>query len=179
MSKSINLLGLGTNISIPKVSQKIRILRLCALVFLFFISGVSIILFLLIALSPLPTLQKKEQDVLVQLSQYHTGMAQLLLVNDRMKHSEIILSKRPAYDHTLDTIQERMPSDVAISSLTITKKEASITVASSSLDSLDTFLNNLISATEEKKDFSKVVLTKFFSDEENGAFGLTITLNTL
>ena len=181
MSKGINLLGAEQQISAKMGigSRKLKILRAVAVWMLFGISGASIALFLFIALSPLPTVQQEEQKVLATLSEHHPDIAKLLLINDRIKGSETILAKRTDYEQTLDKIKNQMPIDTSITGLTMNSQEISVTVTSAPLASLDTFLNNLIAATESKKDFSRITLTRFFSNETTRSFSLTITVVTL
>ncbi len=181
MSKGINLLGAEQQISAKMGigSRKIKILRASAVWLLFGISGASIALFFFIALSPLPSVQQEEQKSLATLSQYHPDIAKLLLIDDRVKGSETLLAKRSDFDLTLDKIKNKMPAGTSITGLSMDSQEISITVTSSSLESLDTFLSNLITATEEKKDFSKITLTRFFSNEVTKDFSLTITVVTL
>lgn len=179
MSKGINLLGAEQRISVKIGSRKLKLLRAAGVWLLFGISAASIALFLLIALSPLPTLQKQEQDALNKLSAYHPDVAKLLLVEDRLKGSEAILAKRTDFDLTLDKIKEKMPEGASITGLKMDSKEISVTVTSSSLASLDTFLNNLIAAVEAKEDFSKITLTRFLSSGVNTTYTLTITVVTL
>jgi hypothetical protein len=181
MSKGINLLGAEQQLSAKMGigSRKLKILRAGAVWLLFGISGASIALFMFIAFSPLPTAQEEERNVLSTLSQYHPDIAKILVINDRIKGSEIILAKRSEFDQTLDKIKKRMPEDASITGLTMNDQEIAVTITSASLSSLDTFLNSLITATESKEDFSKVTLTRFFSNETTKTFSLTIAVVTL
>lgn len=181
MSKGINLLGAEQQISAKMGigSRKLKILRTVAVWLLFGISGASIALFLFIALSPLPSVQQEEQNVLATLAKYHPDIAKFLFVNDRIKGSQMILAKRSNYDQILDKIKKKMPEDSSITGITMNSDEIAVTVTSSSLASLDTFLNNLIAATEAKEDFSKVTMTRFFSNEDSKDFSLTVSLVTL
>lgn len=179
MSKGINLLGTEKQISVKIGSRKLKLLRITALSLLFGVSGLSIVLFLLIALSPLPTLQKQEQSALEKLSQYHPEIAKHILIQERLKNSEQILAKRSVFDQTFSKIKSRLPANITITGITMNAHEISVTVASSSLIALDTFLNSLIASAENKEDFSKVILSKFSSNEGDNQFSLTLILVTL
>jgi Tfp pilus assembly protein PilN len=179
MSKGINLVGSEKQISVKIGSKKIKLLRMISLSLLFGVSGLSIILFLLIALSPLPSLQKQEQSALQTLSQYHPDIAKHMLVEERLKNSEIILAKRSVFDQTLIKIKNKLPPDATITGITMNSGEISLTVTSTSLVVLDTFLNNLITAAEQKEDFSKVILSKLTTSEGGNTYSLTIKVVTL
>lgn len=174
MSRGINLLSAEQQLSAKIGSQKVKILRAVTLWSLFSISAISVVLSILIALSPLPLLQQQEQNVRVSLSAYHQDMAKLLLISDRLKGSEQILTTRSRFDQILEKIQERLPDDAEISGLTLNTSEIEVTVTSPSLVAIDTFLNNMVSAADEKKDFSRVILHRFFTNEETNAFFVTV-----
>lgn len=179
MSKGINLLGAEQRISAKIGSQKLKILRATAVWSLFGISGASIVLFLLIALSPLPSLQKQEQDVRAALAQHHPDVAKLLLVNDRLKGSEEILARRGSFNQTLDAIQAKMPEDTEITGLVMNDKEISVTISSASLASLNTFMDRIVAATEAKEDFSKVTLIDFFTNQNVNSYIVKIEVVSL
>jgi Tfp pilus assembly protein PilN len=175
-SKGINLLGDKKQISLTPAIKKLYTLRLIAVGLLFTVSAVSIMLFLLIALSPLPGLQKQEQEALRILSEHHPDMAKFYLVNERLKASNVILEKRRNFDKTFETVEKQMPSGLSITALTIRDKDMSITVTSGSLSSLDKFLNNLSVLVEESEDFSNATLTNFIVNQQQNTFSLTVSL---
>lgn len=179
MNKGINLLGFEKKITINANLKKLKLLRILGVGLLFGISGLSIILFLFIALSPLPALQDEEKAALNRLAVHHPDIAQLFLINDRVKSGEVILSKRTNYNEILTEVRGVMPDDMTVGGLIIKKEEFSITVLSRSLLALDEFLNSLIAKSEEKKHFSKVLLTKLFLNEETKLFNATIVMQTL
>ena len=89
------------------------------------------------------------------------------------------MSKRTNYNEILTEVRGVMPDDMTVGGLIIKKEEFSITVLSRSLLALDEFLNSLIAKSEEKKHFSKVLLTKLFLNEETKLFNATIVMQTL
>ncbi len=175
MSKSINLLGIEKQVSAKRISQKIKVLRTIAVSILFLVSGLSIVLFLLIELSPLPTLQKQEQDELAKIAQYHSDIAKYLLIKERLKSSETILAKRSNYDQGLNKIEAKIPEGASITAMKMNRDEFTITVTSTSLTQLDIFLNSLIDAAKKKQDFSKVTLKKFITSQDNGSFSVILS----
>ena len=105
MNKGINLLGFEKKITINANLKKLKLLRILGVGLLFGISGLSIILFLFIALSPLPALQDEEKAALNRLAVHHPDIAQLFLINDRVKSGEVILSKRTNYNEILTEVR--------------------------------------------------------------------------
>ncbi|HZE87752.1 MAG TPA: PilN domain-containing protein [Methylomirabilota bacterium] len=176
MNRSINLLGTKSQVPLAPAPRKLRILRLSAVVLLFGISAASISLFFLIAFSPLPTLQKQEQTDLTTLAGYHQNIVKLLLINDRLQTSALLLHKRTNYDQILDRLRSRMPSGLTITAMSMTKDNISVTVTSTSLALLDTFITNLMDAVTAKKDFAQVTLTNLFTESDTHTFNLTISV---
>ena len=71
-----------------------------------------------------------------------------------------------------------MPDGLSVTALTMKEKVISITVTSSSLSSLDSFTNNLVSLMSENKNFSLVKLVSL-SDTGTDVFSLTVNLVVL
>lgn len=174
MNSRINLLPTKKQAPSTAATRRAGRVRLFAMVMLFGVSAASIILFLLIALSPLPTLQQQERNAIATLSQYRTDIAKLLLVNDRLRSSATLLEKRKDFDKALEAIRSRMPDGVTITEMNMTRESVSVTVASESLSRIDTFLNNLTSAVADKKDFKHVTMSKLLVDEQKDVFTVTV-----
>src|SRR6266581_4030684 len=179
MNSGINLLEnkqLLAGTSATPSGRRLLVVRTIALFLLFGIASFSIIIFLFIALSPLPALQKQEQAARATLSAQHGDVAKLLLVHDRVSGAETILHTRSQFDKVLDEIRKKMPSELAVTGLVIADKTISITVTSKSLAALDTFINNMLTITGKNKNFSELTLTNFFIDEGRSVFTLTLTM---
>lgn len=178
MSNSINLLtDKKTNKRLSVVFTKLGTLRFIAVSLLFLVSASSIILFSLIAISPLPTLQNQEKTASFTLSQQQGDIAKIMLVNERTDTISQILSKRQSFDTVIDTVRSKMPAGITVTAFTVTDGNISVTVSSRSLALLDQFLNKLIQATNEKKDFSRVTLADLSID--NDSFLMKVNLTTL
>jgi Tfp pilus assembly protein PilN len=174
MNSRINLLPSKKQAPSSATTRRAGRVRLFAMSMLFGVSTASIILFLLIALSPLPTLQQQERNALGTLSQYRTDIAKLLLVNDRLRASSTVLKNRKDFAKALESVQSRLPSGVAITDINMTRETVSVTVTSTSLSSIDTFITSLINSQAEKKDFKSVSMSKFSVDSQKEAFLVTV-----
>lgn len=174
MSKGINLLKTEKKISVSPASAKVYVARLIAIIILFGISAISIILFLLILLSPLPNLQNQEKNLLATAANSHPDMAKLVFIKDRVKSSQTIINNRQHFDQSLGLIQKRMTSDLQITELSMNKGKLAVTVASTSLSSLNDFLNKLADAVDTKQDFSKITLTNYLADETGNKYSVTV-----
>jgi hypothetical protein len=177
MSNSINLLtSKNKNKSLSGVFTKLRILRFIAVFFLFGVAASSIMLFILIALSPLPTLQSQERAASEALGQQQLDMGKIALVNERGERISDFLSKRQSFDTIIEQVQSKMPSGgITVTAFTITNNNISVTVSSKSLALLDQFLNKLMETAAEKKDFSRIVLSDFSIDRDTFLMKVIIT----
>jgi len=176
MNRGINLLGKKIQTPITKATEKLRILRTVAISLLFIVSASSVIIFLLIALSPLPSLQKKEKNALKVLSAHHADMAKLEVTKERLSISSAIINKRNDFSVSLQKIIEKMPAGISINAIKMKDKNVSITALSSSLSSLETFLDNLTKASDQKKDFASVAIKEYSALSGQSTFTLKIDL---
>ncbi len=179
MKNSINLLDYKNKIHPKQDHVKHRHLRLIAISLLFLVSSLSMIFFILITLSPLPQLRKQEKIASFNLTQSHPDIIKLALIKERTDKIQELINKRPYYDKTLKTIQEKIPRGVTIDSVEIDKNNFSVTFLSNSLLQIDSFLNEMTKSDETKKEFSRVKIVNLLSGENSTSFLLTINLNTL
>ncbi len=175
MNSGINLLAEKKKINSPFLKQ-LPVMRFFAVALLFGVSAASIILFILVALSPIPELQQQEQAAITALSNAHPEMAKLAVVNERTNTITKILATRSSYDKTLGAIKTKMPSTVSLTAFTIEKNTVNITVSSKSLLSIDSFINNVMIASGDKKEFSQVTLKKLSQDNLTNQFSATLSI---
>lgn len=142
--------------------------------------GLSMIIVVVLKfISPLPSLQAQEQDLQGRLARLDSKRGKFLIVSDRIKNISSILSGRIDYFQKIDTIVNQLPTDIAISSFSIDKANLQMTVRSSSLTSLNTFIDRLLELTGEKKIFTKVILNSLSLDTKTNKYSLSIEGNLL
>lgn len=178
MNSDINLIGNKDHISIPTASRNLKIMRAIAVLLLFGVSAASIILYILISFSALPQVQQQERDALATLSQSHPEMTKIALLQDRLAGISLVLAQRNKYDTVLASIIDKKPKDIKIFQISMSKKTVTLTVKSNSLESLTTFVENLLAAAE-RKEFTSVTLNSIISDNETNNFSLTVSIGIL
>lgn len=154
-------------------------LRIISVVFLSLIVLSSIVVFFLRFTSPLDSLKKEESKLLTEISSSKQKMAKLLVASEKLKSISEIISQRPNFDKTIDTVLKEAPQNLQVSSLTIDKKNVVLTVSSQSLFSINTFMDNLINLYLNKKIFEKITLNNLSADQVLGKYSLTIEGNLL
>jgi hypothetical protein len=176
MNEGINLLDPNKENTPGVVNRRVLGLRAIAMGMLFLVSASSIILFILVTLSPLPELKKQETSLRATLATSHTDMAKLSLVNERAASIQTLLASRKSFDQTLELIQSKLPSGVDISAIQIDANIVSVTVESKSLKQLDDFINGLVGLVAEKNGFSRVTMTSLINDDSQSKYSVSLNL---
>lgn len=176
MSEGINLLEPNSKSESKMAARRMQIMRYVAVGMLFTVSVSSVILFILVSLSPLPELKRQEEALRLTLSQSSEDMAKLALLNERTESIGTLLEERKSYEQILVLLQDKLPSNVTISSIRVEQQNLIVTVESKSLNALDSFINGLVGYVEEKKGFSQVTLTTLANDNIRNDYSLTLNL---
>jgi hypothetical protein len=178
MSSGINLISTKSQSSFAPFLNRLKVLRFLAIGLLFFVAVCSMILFILISLSPLSALKQQEQTSLSTLAGYHTDIARLMILRERTDSIAGIISKRTDYTKVIDVIRNKLPSDSSITALQVGDKHVSVTISSPSLASVDSFVNGLVSETGINKPFLNATLGSIAGDETKGRYVALILLTT-
>ena len=179
MNEGINLLNPHKESTPVAFVHRIRIMRIITIGLLFTVSVSAIILFILVALSPLPALQNQEQSLRQTLSQSKNDIVKLTLVNERTSAIDTVLNKRKQLDQVLALIQSTLTGNATVTAIQGDEKSMTLTVESSSLQTLDAFLNGLIGFVQEKKALSRVILVDLTTDEANNQYAVTVHIDLL
>jgi hypothetical protein len=178
MSNEINLLR-GSKSHKNTLLNKLSVIRMFSLSFLFLVSFSSIVLFISIALSPLPSLQKRETDEAKSLSLFNEKIVKILLTKERVANITKILKNRPVYTETLRHITAQVPSDLAIDSVKIVGSKIEMNISSSSLGNLDTVTENIKEMNLKEKRFRKIILTGLTLDSNSSRYVVSFELDAI
>jgi hypothetical protein len=176
MSSEINLLQSKRSETASYFLSKIFVIRLISILILFTISFCSVVFFVLIALSPLPSLQDREKDELQKIAVFHPQMARIALTKDRLAHAGLLIQKRVVYNPILNTIEGLLTDDAIISGITLDKKNVTVILTSASLVPLDTFMSNLLTNNIIKKSFNTATLKTMLLNTQTGKYELTVEI---
>ena len=179
MNKGINLVTDKKSVkSVSIIKDRLKILRISSMAILFFVGASSVIISILIVFSPLPQLRRDEERLKTKLTVFQPDIYKLAFINNRGDSIRKVIGQRPTYDKKIEVIENKLPSDVRLDAVTISKRNYTLKVSSKNLESLDILLNNLVDVTGKGKDFLRIYLTSISSDEENQKFILVIDLLT-
>ncbi len=177
MAKNINLLTDKREGNVPLVFKKQKFLRTIAVLMLFSVSAISIVIFILIALSPLPQLKQEEENLKNNLVEKKADIAKLFIIKERLSVAKSIIDERSNFHSEIEKLQAKMPVGVSVTSIDISDELISVTVSSRSLSLLNTFLDQIISAVTDRKEFSKVSINNLTTSSES--YLLTISVESL
>lgn len=176
MNDKINLLK-GNKTKHFEQERIKKILRLLSVVFLSIVVIVSTVFFLLISGSSVESLRKEEQAAISKIKQSEEKAGKLLFTGNRVKDIADIVGKRTTFDGIITSVTDIVPSGTQIDSLSLDKKNFSMTVRSSSLSSINTLLMGIDEISTNKKMFTKVTLEGLTVDKKSGNFIMSILGN--
>ena len=175
MLNEINLLPGKTKHTSPLLKKR-AMLHFIAIGALFTVSFSSIVLFILIALSPLPSLQQREKSEMRRLSFFSEMILKIQLTKERLTNVDNILQKRPVYSKSLKSIKDILPQGAIIEGVSLNEKALSITITSSSLSSLDKFIKTITEKESDNVNYKKIILVSIEQNFEKGKYVLTLEL---
>jgi Tfp pilus assembly protein PilN len=176
MNEGINLLEPNKNSSPVGFVRHIQKMRIFVISLLFLVSVFSVILFILVTLSPLPALQRQEEELQQNLLQSKSDITKLALLNERTTAIQSVLNKRASLDQTIGLIEDKLPQDTTFTAIQGDNKSMTITVESTSLQSLDTFMNGIVGYIAARKAFTKITLLDLTNDQTTDEYSATIQL---
>ncbi len=173
MNSSINLVS-NRNIQLEKGLKRIKAIRTIALISLIFVSAVSIIIFILNLALPLQSVKKDQQDTIASIALQHKKLATYTLISDRAKKLQGVISQRKNYASQVNTVLAKVPADTTIDALEIEKGKISIAVSSTSLLSINKFINDTVALGSEGKILKNVVIQGLSVNTSGGKYVLAI-----
>lgn len=176
MNTEINLLQKKRSNAASYFLSKIVIIRLLSISILFVISLFSIMLFIFIAFSPLPSLQEREGDERKTLSEFHPKMARIVLTKERLRNVTTVLNKRIVYSEVLRSIEDILSDDAIINNFNLDSKKITIEISSLSLLPLEKLADDILTLNETKKYFSKITIFSLLLNPDKGRYELTMEL---
>lgn len=179
MNEGLNLLEPNKTTGPGNLLHHLQVMRIITIGLLFIISVTSVVIFILVSISPLPGLKNQEQTLEETLQQSRNDIVTLGIVNGQTTAISMLMNNRETFNIPLSLIKYYISSDMRVTTIQADNKTITVTVESQSLQSLDTFLNGLIGYVQEKKVFSNVTLVDLTTDQSNNTFALTVQLDLL
>lgn len=178
MNNDINLVSSQESSSL-KEKKRLKTIRVAAVVSLVVVALSSVLIFLLYSSLSLSSIKKDQDSTLNSISFLHKKSAELAIINNRLLDITNILQKRKNYTKAIATIRGQMPAGVNIIELEINKDEVLMVANSSSLSSINTFLNNVIALAQKQQTVSKIFIESITVNEKTGSYSLSLRATLL
>jgi hypothetical protein len=175
MNEEINLLR-DRKVKKTTTFNNVMAVRIVSWVFLFIVSFSSITLFILIALSPLPSLQERKKDELKTLSLFSASIGKIYYTKDRISNISNLLQRRPTYTDAIGIINKNITPDMKVSSLRVEETRIFVTVTGDNLLTFDMFIKSLLGSNTQEKQYKKISLVSLLLDGETKKYNLTLEL---
>lgn len=178
MPKEINLLP-QTKLDILQQETTIRIVRsLCIGIFVLMICG-AIGIFFLNRNSSLDNLQAQQQTFSSNLSLLHDKAIRNQLLVDRVRKIQALQKNQATFIADIDTIEGLIPDGVGVDSLTLDDTSLVLGVSASSLEPVNTFLDNVNALYAKKTFFKKITIDNVSADTHTGKYSVAVHADLL
>ncbi len=168
-------------ISVPKVSKdkatKLRNVRIISFGGLFLVLLISTFVLFLNFISPLSSVKTEQAGILSQITAQQAKAAKLAIISERVSSITKVKTQALNYTDTMDVIFAKKPTDATLFGLDVDDTSLSVTLNSSSLLSLNNFLNSLIDATSSHKEIKSVFLDNLSVNNTASLFSMTVKVN--
>lgn len=179
MNEGINLLEPIKKGSSISFLRHIQLMRLIVVSILFVVSISSVILFILVSLSPLPVLKQQQTSLEQTITSSKNYIVMLALTKERAASISQFLNTRHKYGQTLRVIQSKLSGNDTVTALQTSTSGLLVTVDSNSLEDIDNFLNSVIVLVQQKEYFSQVIMVDLALNQNNNDYEVILQLKPL
>lgn len=175
-SRNINLLP-KKNREHVLYEKYLKIYSIFSIVFFILICFFSVSTLFLNKNSSIDSLENEKSVLLKNISANSEKISKYLFVNTRLKDINDVIVKRRYMDQTLDLIIKEIPDGISVNSVKVDKKTLTLTASSTSLQTLNIFIDSLVGIVSENKVFNQIILDGLSLDNKRGYYTLSINLN--
>ena len=178
MNNDINLIS-NKDASSLREKKRLKQIRTAAIASLIIVAIVSILIFIISSQTSLASIKKEENSTLTNISYLNKKAAKLAIINSRIKDISDIMQKRKNYASTINTFLQLMPPGVYTTSLELEKKDVALVVNSTSLLSIDKFINSMVDLASKKQMIDGVTIESLNINAKTRTYTLSIKTTLL
>ena len=153
--------------------------RLIAGVLLCIVVILSLILFFLKTHYSSDLLTQEQSVVVRDSAALQPKAAKLNLLEKRLFDIASIINARIPTDTLLHTFLDILPNDTSMDSISISKNSIALVVSSASLVSLNTYLNSLVTLSEQKHIINTLLLDNLSENQGEGKYSMSLKITLL
>jgi len=176
MSSSINLVS-NKNVALERQLERLKIVRITALVSLAVVLSASILVFVLNLTLPLGSVKKDQQMTIVNISLQHKKLVTYTLINDRVKNLSSVISQRKNYVSQIDEVLGKVPKDVSVDALEIQLGKMSMSISATSLVPINKFIDDMVALGDRGKVLKNIIIQGLSLDTSGGKYTLSMQAN--
>lgn len=158
-------------------TKKLKNLKIGSLALLFLVGVLSVVIFLLNLSSPINSIKVQQDAVLASITASQEKAVKIAIVNERVSSILKIYKERSDYTEILDLALSSVTGGIRMSGLNIDKSSVAITVFSTSLLSLNNFLNSIIDSANQNSKVNSVSMESLSASDASGAYTMSIKIN--
>jgi len=140
---------------------------------------VAVVIFIINMTYNVANVQKDEESTLVQIEQYKQKSAELFVVNNRLSNISSVISKRKDYSSLIKSILAIIPDGANSNGMELNEEATSLSLTSTSLLPLQTFLDSAKSLIAKKQLIKNVVINYLSANEKTGKYSLSVEIDFL
>ena len=173
MKNEINLIPQKKKLS-SKASQDIKLLRYLTIGALLIVTSLSVGIFLITSFSPLPALQKEEQQAAQELDSLRVKAVKYLTIQKRLQDLKLLYASREKYPEVLENMQLTQPQDVTFTTISLSQKQVTMYVSSPSLLALNDVIAHIVSESEKKQLYKNMVISNIEYKNTDSAYNAAL-----
>jgi len=179
MKGDINLLS-RSKVEASVKTEFSNVLKLISLASIAVVLLLSFILFILARQLSIESIRTKQNAVIKNISFLKDKQVKLIVTNQKIEQISQILKKRAKFDSNLRIVYSKAAaSGTSFQSLLLNKQKISISLVSSSLISIDNFLDSFIEMAKSKKLIQDFTIGSISLDPKSGNYSLNIEAQML
>lgn len=175
--KTINL-AIAKKRNTSKISDKnIKYLRLFAVSFLSIVGLFSVMLFIIIATSPIGKLREERSAIESSFSNSNTEYGKYVLTKSRLSKVDSLKKSRNDFTSTYDILQREKPVSLNFVSINIAEESMQLGIESASVNDLENFLEYIQTKAEDNSLPSQVIADSITFDSQDNNFRAQLYFN--
>lgn len=175
MNKNINFLTIK-NRKTAKKKKGLKAVRVIAVFSLVAVVFLSVLIYILNQRIYPKSLKLEHDSLLKKITVLHDKEAKHAILANRIENVSELLNKRVDYSKHINKFSETIPKDITVDAFKIDQKAILLTISSSSLRSIDEFINALINLGKDK-EITVLLLNSLSMNEGSGAYSVSLTAN--
>ena len=157
MSNSINLIS-NKSVELEKELRRLKKVKIAAVICLVAVVLMAVLVFVLNFTFPFDSVKKDQQLTMANLTAMNTKLTTYALTKDRVSNIANIIAQRGNFIPQTNQILSKVPSDLSVGTLEVTKGSLKITVSGASLASMNKFIDDIILLGSEGKVIKNVII---------------------